>query len=84
MAQTRIACAKILRRALDHCPEGTQQSRATSQANKRIVSGDLEGICQGRGCDTLQASRICLPGVVSPTGKQASAESVKTGDREAL
>ena len=84
MAQPRTACAKILRRAFDHCPEGTQQSRTTSQTNKRIVSGDLEGICQGHFCDALQTSRICLPGVVSPTRKQASAESVKTGDSEAL
>src|SRR5207249_11581765 len=84
MAQTRTACAKILRRPLDHCPEGTQQSRATGQANEGIGSADLEGLCQDRFCDALQASRVCLPGVVSPTRKQASAESVKTGDSEAL
>src|SRR6266446_2053281 len=84
MTQPRRACAKILRRPLDHCPEGTQQSRTTSQAHEGPGSGDLQGVCQGRFGDVLQASRVCLPGVVCPTRKQASAESVKTGDCEAF
>src|SRR5262245_31490339 len=84
MAQPCAVRAKILRRALDRCPEGTQQSRAACQPHEGIGSGDLEGVCQSRFCDALQALCICLPGIVFPTRKQASVERVKTGDSKTL
>src|SRR5438093_6592024 len=81
MARTRTvrARAKVLGRVLDDGPEGPQQRRTTTQANERVVRGDLEGLGEPCFRDVLQASGIGLPWGIGPTRKKTTKERIKTG-----
>src|SRR5262249_17519982 len=74
----------IPRCALNGAAESTQQVRAPGQTHERVVSRDLERVGQRCLREALQASGVCLPGVVGSTRKRALQERVKTSDGEAL